>query len=370
MDRADKKNNSSKKEKEEQKRIAERLQARRPLHTFTLEAPEYTIRPEILLKDGGYYEKELRYAGIIRKVSFVLDSTNRTEVLRIIDRGIREGDIPYTTSMEHDAIFSLNVNNIKISKRDGDEETLLRIPIAEVANICYIQDDSQSLLALKYGNPAEDREICKLAVMYADKPESAHEICSLVGQCFQIVYTEATMQAFDKNLEHNGTYSSHPGSTGTSTFTGNGPLRLHELVKPTPQFMTSSTVDRSVSSHSTVSVTSSRYNQRRRASESESDVPDTVSTSDGVLREYMDKLPKKLNPEELKQFATLLHQWLTMGLPFEDFCNRVVSLYGPHRKNLLQGMRYFIPEKDAAFFEGVLEREGVVLDMEATLKRS
>lgn len=47
---------------------------------------------------------------------------------------------------------------------------MLRIPIAEVANICYIQDDAQSLLALKYGNPAEDREICKLAVMYTDKP--------------------------------------------------------------------------------------------------------------------------------------------------------------------------------------------------------
>ena len=53
------------------------------------------------------------------------------------------------------------------------QETLLRIPIAEVANICYIQDDSQALLALKYGNPAEDREICKLAVMYADKPVCA-----------------------------------------------------------------------------------------------------------------------------------------------------------------------------------------------------
>ncbi|KAF6031125.1 CCM2 [Bugula neritina] len=365
MDRVAKKNNSNKKEKEEQKRIADRLLARRPLNIINLDGPEYTIQPEILLKDGGYYEKEIRFAGIIRKVSFVLDSTNRTEVLRIIDRGMRERDIPYITTIEHDAIFSLNVNNIKISRRDGEEETILRIPIAEVANICYIQEDSQAMLALKYGNPAEDREICKLAVMYTDKSETAHEICSLVGQCFQIVYTEATMQAFDKNLEHNGTYSSQPGSTGTSTFTGNAPLQLHELVK-TPQFMTSSTVDRSMSSrHSTVSRTS-----RRRNSESESELQDTVSTSDGVLRDYMDKLPKKLSPEELKQFATLLNQWLTMGLPFEDFCNRVVSLYGPHRRNLLYGMRYFIPEKDFSFFESVLEREGVGPDTETTLKRS
>ena len=55
--------------------------------------------------------------------------------------------------------------------------------------------------------------------MYILLQESAHEICSLVGQCFQIVYTEATMQAFDKNLEHNGTYSSQPGSTGNSYYT-------------------------------------------------------------------------------------------------------------------------------------------------------
>ena len=34
------------------------------------------------------------------------------------------------------------------------------------------------------------------------------------------------------------------------------------------------------------------------------------------------------------------------------------------------GMRYFIPEKDAQFFETVLEREGVSSDTENTLKRS
>jgi len=60
MDRVAKKNNSNKKEKEEQKRIADRLLARRPLNIINLDGPEYTIQPEILLKDGGYYEKEIR----------------------------------------------------------------------------------------------------------------------------------------------------------------------------------------------------------------------------------------------------------------------------------------------------------------------
>lgn len=54
--------------------------------------------------------------------------------------------------------------------------------------------------------------------------------------------------------------------------------------------MTSSNADRSISSqHSTVSRTST--NHRRRASESESDIQDAVSTTtDGILRDYMDKV--------------------------------------------------------------------------------
>lgn len=61
MEHKPKKNNSSKKELDrEQKRISEMVQNRRLLHTISLEGPEYTIRPEILLKDGGYCEKEVR----------------------------------------------------------------------------------------------------------------------------------------------------------------------------------------------------------------------------------------------------------------------------------------------------------------------
>lgn len=55
MDRQIKKVNSSKSE-----RVADRLQARRPLHSVALEPPEYTIDPELLLRDGGYYEKDIR----------------------------------------------------------------------------------------------------------------------------------------------------------------------------------------------------------------------------------------------------------------------------------------------------------------------
>jgi len=54
------KSNSSKKSREEQKRIEERLRARRVLQTFPLQPPQYVIDPEAFLRDGGFYEKEIR----------------------------------------------------------------------------------------------------------------------------------------------------------------------------------------------------------------------------------------------------------------------------------------------------------------------
>lgn len=375
---SDKKKESTKKEKEEQRKRVERLAARRPLKMVPLEPPEYSVDPEILTE--GYYEKEVRFAGIIKNVPFVLDSTNRTEVLRIIDRGMKEGVIPHNTTMDNDCIFSLSVNNIKISQRDGQEELLVRIPIYEVANICYIQDDNQSLLALKYGNPVEEREMCKMAVMYADRPETAHEVCSLIGQCFQIVYTEATMQFFDKTM-HNGRSFVPGGQTGslsgTNTLTAVHTRTLAELIDR-PQFITDSNADltrSSVSSQSTMSRGPSLRGTRHR-SESGSEIDnasEAAAAAADLLRDYMEKLPRKLNADELKQFAILLSLWQGQGMPFEEFCAKVVQLYGPARKSLLAGMQHFIPEKDYPHFEQVLESLGVSLnspDLEFSLRRS
>jgi len=68
--------------------------------------------------------------------------------------------------------------------------------------------------------------------------------------------------------------------------------------------MTSSQIDRSLSSHSTVSRTSSLANHRRRASESESDLQDAASTSDMQLREYMEKVYCNKNQINLVKFCS------------------------------------------------------------------
>lgn len=44
---------------------------------------------------------------------------------------------------------------------------------------------------------------------------SSEELCSLVGQCFQLVYTDATMQFFDKKVSE----GAKGGVSGTSSVT-------------------------------------------------------------------------------------------------------------------------------------------------------
>jgi len=56
------------------------------------------------------------------------------------------------------------------------------------------------LLALKYGNPAEDREMCKLAVMYADK---AVRMSYLPGSPYiLVVYAVGGLMEFDIALRN------------------------------------------------------------------------------------------------------------------------------------------------------------------------
>ena len=48
-------------------------------------------------------------------------------------------------------------------------------------------------LALKVSAPSSELNASLFQV-------AAEEICSLIGQCFQLVYTDATMQFFDRQL--------------------------------------------------------------------------------------------------------------------------------------------------------------------------
>ena len=55
-----------------------------------------------------------------------------------------------------------------------------------------------------------------------------------------------------------------------------------------------------------------------------------------VISDMCFQLQTKLNPDELRQFAKLLKAWHTK-LPFPEFCDKVLELYGPNRKHMLSG---------------------------------
>ncbi|GFN76063.1 cerebral cavernous malformations protein 2 homolog [Plakobranchus ocellatus] len=116
---------------------------------YELKSPMYPSKPHNLI--DGHVSKPIQFAGEIEGVSPDLDITNRTDVLRIIDKGKKQGAIPvHVEPHERMAILSLSVFDIKISTLSG-QELLLRIPMHEIAAICFIKDDQQHILAIKFG---------------------------------------------------------------------------------------------------------------------------------------------------------------------------------------------------------------------------
>ncbi|GFR89786.1 cerebral cavernous malformations protein 2 homolog isoform X2 [Elysia marginata] len=86
----------------------------RTLNRYELKTPMYPNKPHNLI--DGHVSETVQFAGEIEGVSPDLDITNRTDVLRIIDKGKKQGVIPvHLEAHERLAILSLSVFNIKIS---------------------------------------------------------------------------------------------------------------------------------------------------------------------------------------------------------------------------------------------------------------
>jgi len=350
----------------EKTHVSRDMYERRPLKTVSLTPPEYQIDPQILLE--SYIEKEVRLAGIVNSIPLSLDPTNRTNVLRIIDRGKHEQVIPWSVNYEHDAIFCLSCHNIKITRRDG-EELLLRVAIHEVAATCYIRDDGQHILAIQFAvsndvliKPQED--LCNLAVPYCDTKACAEELCSLIGQCFQLVYTEATIEFFDHRLLE-ATQALSVSSSNITTTTRSGWSDNSNSNRSTPRsgrnkmsFMSQSqhNLDYNATSNSRDSRSLPQaVNRRKTSGSSETELS---AQAKELLQQYMQMLHSKLSASELHEFARLLKA-SSSSMPFSDFCDKLYELYGSERRHLLAGMRPFIPEKNSSQFETFLSRIGV-----------
>uniref|UniRef100_A0A8C5J1X4 CCM2 scaffold protein n=1 Tax=Junco hyemalis TaxID=40217 RepID=A0A8C5J1X4_JUNHY len=209
-------------EKGRDKKAQEKVTERRPLHTV-LVAPPDRVEPDLLLHD--YIEKEVKYLGQLTSIPGYLNPSSRTEILHLIDNAKRAHQLPGQLTPEHDAVISLSAYNIKLVWRDG-EDLILRVPIHDIASVSYIRDDSAHLVVLKTaqdpgispsqslcaegskaltsGSLSESAggplECCCLVVLATENKVGAEELCSLLSQVFQIVYTESTIDFLDRAI--------------------------------------------------------------------------------------------------------------------------------------------------------------------------
>ncbi|XP_045210491.2 cerebral cavernous malformations 2 protein-like [Mercenaria mercenaria] len=284
-------------------------------------------------KEHHYVEFDCKYLGNIPGVPSETDTTNRTEVLKIIDRGKKQGLIPLHINSEHEAILYLSKEKVQVNRRDLNEEMLLLLPLHEIAHVCYVQEERLHILAIKHGTP----ERLNLAVFLCDGQDTAEAICALVSCCFHVVYSAVMIDLIEDTIDNairddNRSFSSDATTTGQH-----------------PQFVSGSCKSLEPDSPGPIGSEISGESQAE------------------VLREYMWQLNAKLKPEELKMFSTHLKNWNYSSNKLQEFCENLYKLYGPERRHLLAGMYPFIPERDCQYFEKFLKKHDVSLPGLGTL---
>ncbi|XP_043918719.1 cerebral cavernous malformations 2 protein isoform X2 [Protopterus annectens] len=360
-------------EKGRDKKAQEKVTERRPLHTVLSSLPDRRVEPDVLLND--YIEKEVKYLGQLTSVPGYLNPSSRTEILHFVDGAKRAHQLPGQLTQEHDAVISLSAYNVKLVWRDG-EDIILRVPIHDIAAVSYIRDDSLHLVVLKTaqdpgispsqsictetsraqtsGSLSESGtvpvEACCLVVLATENKDAAEELCLLLSQVFQIVYTESTIDFLDRAIfDGASTPTRHLSLYSDDSSNKVDVKEAYETEASTFSFQDS--LDTGGNSPSSSSTQTSP--QAKTVSESE-----LSTTAAELLQDYMTTLKTKLSSQEIKQFATLLHEYRN-GSSIHEFCINLRQLYGDSRKFLLLGLRPFIPEKDSQHFENFLETIGV-----------
>ncbi|XP_010372888.1 cerebral cavernous malformations 2 protein isoform X5 [Rhinopithecus roxellana] len=322
-------------EKSRDKKAHEKVTERRPLHTVVLSLPE-RVEPDRLLSD--YIEKEVK----------------------------RAHQLPGHLTQEHDAVLSLSAYNVKLAWRDG-EDIILRVPIHDIAAVSYVRDDAAHLVVLKTaqdpgispsqslcaessrglsaGSLSESAvgpvEACCLVILATESKVAAEELCCLLGQVFQVVYTESTIDFLDRAIFDGASTPTHHLSLHSDDSSTKVDIKeTYEVEASTFCFPESVDVG-GASPHC------------KTISESE-----LSASATELLQDYMLTLRTKLSSQEIQQFAALLHEYRN-GASIHEFCINLRQLYGDSRKFLLLGLRPFIPEKDSQHFENFLETIGV-----------
>ncbi|XP_009704949.1 PREDICTED: malcavernin, partial [Cariama cristata] len=315
-------------EKGRDKKAQEKVTERRPLHTVVVSLPD-RVEPDVLLND--YIEKEVKYLGQLTSIPGYLNPSSRTEILHLIDNA--------------------KAYNIKLVWRDG-EDLILRVPIHDIASVSYIRDDSSHLVVLKTAqdpgiSPSQSLcaesskaltsgslsesgvvpvEACCLVVLATENKVTAEELCSLLSQVFQIVYTESTIDFLDRAIfDGASTPTRHMSLHSDDSSTKVDVKESYETEASTFSFP--ETLDAGDNSPSSFSTQQSPH--IKTVSESE-----LSTTATELLQDYMMTLRTKLSSQEIQQFAMLLHEYRN-GASIHEFCINLKQLYGDSRKFLL-----------------------------------
>ncbi|XP_075070290.1 cerebral cavernous malformations 2 protein isoform X5 [Mixophyes fleayi] len=350
-------------EKGRDKKAQEKVTERRPLHTVSASPAEHRVEPDMLLND--YIEKEVKYLGQLTSIPGYLNPSSRTEILQLLDNAKRLHQLPAQLTQEHDAVISLSAYNVKVVWRDG-EDVILRVPIHDIAAVSYIRDDCLHLVLLKTAQDpgispsqslsAESAKVltsgslcdcgtgpvdsCCLVILATESKAAAEELCSLLGQVFQIVYTESTIDFLDRAIFDGASTPTRHMSLHSDD--SSSKMEGKEGYEEAGAFSFQGSVDGDGNSP-----------HNKTASESE-----LSATAAELLQDYMMTLRTKLSSQEIQQFAMLIHEYRN-GASIHEFCINLRQLYGDSRKFLLLGLRPFIPEKDSQHFENFLETIGV-----------
>uniref|UniRef100_A0A8D1IUU0 CCM2 scaffold protein n=1 Tax=Sus scrofa TaxID=9823 RepID=A0A8D1IUU0_PIG len=337
-------------EKSRDKKAHEKVTERRPLHTVVLSLPE-RVEPDRLLSD--YIEKEVKYLGQLTSIPGYLNPSSRTEILHFIDNAKRAHQLPGHLTQEHDAVISLSAYNVKLAWRDG-EDTILRVPIHDIAAVSYVRDDASHLVVLKTAqdpgiSPSQSLcaessrglttgslsesgvgpvEACCLVILAAESKVAAEELCSLLGQVFQIVYTESTIDFLDRAIfDGASTPTHHPSLHSDDSSTKVDLKEPYETEASTFTFPECA----HAGGVSPLSFCMQTAPHAKTVSESE-----LSATAAELLQDYMLTLRTKLSSQEIQQFAALLHEYRD-GASVHEFCINLRQLYGDSRKFLLLG---------------------------------
>lgn len=286
---------------------------RRQLHTIELNPPDYKVPSGRNLIDD-YIEKEVRFIAVIPNVPFSIDPTRRTEILRILDNARRQNIADFSAGSSQDAIFSFSAREIKVLKRDS-EHVVVREVVHNIAAVSYIKDSSKHLIFVKTANgETRQQEHCKLIVCSCASKDKAEEICSIIQQIFNVVYTELTIKFFEESIKH---------LTGSTPSTSTPPSR-----------------------------------PGRSSEDMSLDFTDGSSTAKFLLKEYIETMKQNLSAGELSQFGQILEEYRSNN-DITTFCSKLHRLYGEEREKLMPGIRPYIPERDLGAFDRFLDEHQI-----------